>query len=150
MQKNAQTHPHSPHQPHVCPFWILATVFAALLVLTAITVYTATHVNMGEYNLMLAMAIAVIKGLLVALFFMHLWWDSLFNAIAILAGAAFLALFISFGVVDTYQYEPDVKPLGDVLTPAKIAEDAKSAEPAHEPGMPGESGGKAEPEKGHE
>ena len=141
------THPthHAKHEPHACPFWIIATVFAALLVFTALTVYTATEINLGEYNLILAMAIAVIKALLVALFFMHLWWDSLFNGIAILAGAAFLALFIGFSTTDTYQYEPDVQPLGDVLTPEKIAATAitvetHAAEPSHEPATDPETG----------
>ena len=100
--------------------WILIAIFGALLVLTVITVFTATQIDLGAYNLLLAMFIALIKGALVALFFMHLWWDSLFNAIALVAGLAFLALFISFSIVDTYQYEPSVLPLKDVLTPAKI------------------------------
>lgn len=116
----ADTHAHSTHEPHACPMWILIAIFGALLVLTVVTVFTATQIDLGAYNLLLAMFIAVIKGALVALFFMHLWWDSLFNAIALVSGLAFLALFISFSIVDTYQYEPSVLPLKDVLTPAKI------------------------------
>jgi cytochrome c oxidase subunit 4 len=125
-----KSHPatHDEHEPHACPFWILMTVFVALLILTGITVWTATQVDLGPYNLVLAMTIAVLKGLLVALFFMHLWWDHLINAIAIAFGAGFLALFITFSMMDTYQYEPDVKPLNEVLTTEMIRQTAIQSE----------------------
>lgn len=116
---HATPHAHA-HEPHAAPMWILLAVFGALLVLTGITVYTATHVELGEYNLLLAMVIAVIKGALVALFFMHLFWDSLFNGVALISGLAFLAVFISFSLMDTWEYQPQVLPLQQVLTPETI------------------------------
>ena len=120
---------HAAHEPHACPMWILLAVFGALLVLTGITVFTATQIDLGAYNLLLAMAIALLKGALVALFFMHLWWDSLFNSVALIAGLSFLALFIGFSIVDTYQYEPAVLPLNQVLTPAKLMGTSVGAAP---------------------
>ena len=61
------------------PLWLLAAVFAALLVLTCLTVAVA-QVDLGNLNLYLAMAIATLKAALVVLFFMHLFWDRPFNA----------------------------------------------------------------------
>jgi cytochrome c oxidase subunit IV len=46
-------------------------VFGALLVLTAVTT-GAAFVNLGPFNSAVAMAIAITKALLVALYFMHL------------------------------------------------------------------------------
>ena len=42
---------------HVVPLWLLAAVFGALLVLTCLTVAVA-HVDLGNLNLYLALAIA--------------------------------------------------------------------------------------------
>jgi cytochrome c oxidase subunit IV len=125
----ADTHTHAhAHEPHAAPMWILNGVFLGLLILTVVTVFTATQIDLGPYNLLLAMVIAVLKAALVALFFMHLWWDNLFNAIALIAGLAFLALFIGFSIMDTYQYEPTVLPLNQVLTVDKIKTTAVHAE----------------------
>src|SRR5687768_8926233 len=99
MTHQSHTHGHATHQPHAAPMWILLAVFGGLLVLTVLTVLTAQFVDLGPYNLLLAMVIAVIKGALVAMFFMHLWWDSLFNSVALIAGLAFLGLFISFSIM---------------------------------------------------
>jgi cytochrome c oxidase subunit 4 len=46
-------------------------VFGALLALTALTAAVA-FVNLGPFNVAVAMSIAVTKALLVALYFMHL------------------------------------------------------------------------------
>ena len=48
-----------------------ASVLAALLALTALTI-GVSYVDLGPFNTPLAMLIAAGKGLLVALFFMHL------------------------------------------------------------------------------
>jgi cytochrome c oxidase subunit IV len=120
MSDHSHTQPHAEHEPHAAPLWILGAIFAALLVLTAVTVLTGKFVDLGPYNLLLAMVIAIVKGALVALFFMHLWWDSLFNSIALVAGLAFLGLFIGFSIMDTHQYEPQVFPAAQVLTPEKV------------------------------
>ena len=50
---------------------LYATVFCALLALTATTV-AVSKLDLGEFNFIVAMTIAVIKGTLVAAFFMDL------------------------------------------------------------------------------
>jgi cytochrome c oxidase subunit 4 len=106
----ASTDPHAaPKQPHhhgvghVVPFKILFGVFASLTILTVIT-YAASLVNFGELNLVIALAIAVVKASLVVLFFMHLIWDRPFNAIVFIGCLIFVGLFISLALLDTHQY----------------------------------------------
>ncbi|MGN6370259.1 MAG: cytochrome C oxidase subunit IV family protein [Phycisphaerae bacterium] len=88
---------------HVVPFKILLAVFGSLVVLTIIT-YLASLVNFGEFNLVVALAIAVIKASLVVLFFMHLRWDRPFNAIVFVGCIIFVAIFLGFTLIDTTQY----------------------------------------------
>ncbi|MHC4994048.1 MAG: cytochrome C oxidase subunit IV family protein [Planctomycetota bacterium] len=91
---------HHEFEEHACPLWIICAVFGALLVLTVITV-AARYVELGDLNLPLAMAIAVVKASLVLAFFMHLWWDNKFNTIAIVSSIVFLILFIGLSILDT-------------------------------------------------
>jgi cytochrome c oxidase subunit 4 len=85
---------------HVVPLWLLAAVFAALLMLTGATVAVA-HVDLGNLNLYLAMAIATIKASLVVLFFMHLLWDRPFNAMVFIGCLLFVSLFIGITLTDS-------------------------------------------------
>ena len=68
---------------HIVSPMILVGTLVALLVLTFITV-AVTWVNLGEFNLWIAMIIATIKATLVVLFFMHLYWDKPINTVILL------------------------------------------------------------------
>lgn len=57
------------------PLGIYFAVFAALLVFTAITVAVA-YIDLGMFNIYIALTIAAIKALLVLLYFMHLRYTS--------------------------------------------------------------------------
>jgi len=94
---------------HVVPLKILVGVFGALVVLTVITV-SASYVNFGEFNLVVALAIAVLKASLVVLYFMHLRWDRPFNAIVFIGCLIFVGVFIGFTLIDTTQYHHSVSP----------------------------------------
>ncbi len=74
--------------------------FAALLALTALTVFVARH-DLGRWNAAVALTIAVAKALLVALYFMHLRKSS--GLVVLVAGAAFywLAILIALTLGDT-------------------------------------------------
>jgi cytochrome c oxidase subunit IV len=89
------------------PLSVLVAVFAALIFFTVITV-AATWLDMGPWSLILAMAIATVKASLVVLYFMHLRYDSGFNALIFIAALVFMALFISICLLDTLQYQPDI------------------------------------------
>jgi len=68
-------------------------VFGALVVLTIIT-WRVSYYDFGPANVFVALLIATAKASLVAAFFMHLRYDSLFNTLAFLAAFLFLGLFI--------------------------------------------------------
>lgn len=93
---------------HALPKWILLAVYAALLVLTAITV-AVSRLDLGQFNIWVALFVAVVKGSLVALFFMHLWWDSKFNGLILIAAFFFVALFIGLALLDSVSYQPNLK-----------------------------------------
>ncbi|MCB9831113.1 MAG: cytochrome C oxidase subunit IV family protein [Planctomycetes bacterium] len=97
-------HDHHNELAHVMPVKVLLGVFGALLVLTGATVWVATH-DLGRFDLSLALIIATVKAVLVALYFMHLRYDKVFNAIVFVVGILFVILFISLAVMDTGNYQ---------------------------------------------
>jgi len=105
MTETPNSHPHSGH---VVPVGVLLAVFFALTVLTVVTV-AATWVDLGEWNLAIAMVIATVKAALVALYFMHLRYDHPFNALILVTALAFLGLFISVTLLDTVEYQPALR-----------------------------------------
>ena len=94
---------------HVVPMRVLLAVWAALVVLTVVTV-AATWVDLGSLNLWLAMAIATLKASLVLLYFMHMRYDAPFNAVIFVAALLFVMLFVSFALIDTAAYQPEMIP----------------------------------------
>ena len=102
-QTMSQPPSESSHQiGHIVPLKTLFAVFVALTLLTVLTV-AASEVNFGEFNLVIALCIAVVKASLVVLFFMHLLWDKPFNAIIFVGCLVFVGLFISLTLLDTGQ-----------------------------------------------
>lgn len=115
---------------HILPLKVYLSVGAALLVLTAVTVWVSTF-DFGPYNLVVAMIIAAIKGLLVAFFFMHLFYDSKLYFSIFAFAIAFLAVFIVFTMFDTQAradiYEIQAQP----IQPKAAMYDNLPAAPAH-------------------
>lgn len=101
--------PALPPHVHVASVRALLGVWAALVVLTVLTV-GAARVDFGEANLWIALFIAVVKGSLVVLFFMHLLHDRPFNALIFIGAIVFVALFIGMTLVDTVAYQADLIP----------------------------------------
>ncbi len=89
---------HSAH--HIIPIKTYLGVFAALLVLTGVTV-GVSYIDLGGYNVVVALLVAGVKASLVAMFFMHLLYDSKLNLIIFLTSIAFLVIFITFTLFDT-------------------------------------------------
>ena len=84
---------------HVQPLRVYFGVFAALMVLTALTVFAA-FVNLGPANNFVALAIAVVKSTLVILFFMHVKGNTKLVPIIILSGVFFLFVLFLFLAAD--------------------------------------------------
>lgn len=93
---------------HVAPVKVLLGTWIALMILTVITV-AATKIDLGaNYNLAIAMAIAVVKATLVILFFMHLRYDKLFHSVMVIGGLLAAALFVGFALMDSGQYQQTI------------------------------------------
>ncbi len=71
---------------------LYATIFGALLVLTLVTAGVAFIDLGGELNSVVALTIAIVKALLVILFFMHVRYSS--RLTWVFAGAGFFWLLI--------------------------------------------------------
>ena len=74
-------------------------VFAALMVLTALTVFAAFQ-HLGVWNTPVALAIAVAKALLVAMIFMHLKGSPKLTIFVVLASVVWLLFLILITVSD--------------------------------------------------
>jgi cytochrome c oxidase subunit 4 len=92
---------------HVMPVTTLLAVFAALIMLTILTV-AATLVPTGAFEIWISLGIATVKAGLVAAYFMHLRYDNPVNALIFVFGLFFVALFLGFTLMDTHQYQPDL------------------------------------------
>lgn len=103
--------PDEPHEEHihVVSLPLLMAIFAALLVLTIATV-GAIFIDAGDLNIWIALAIAVVKAALVALYFMHLRWDSMFNGMVLITSLAFVAIFIGASITDSTEYRTNLTP----------------------------------------
>ena len=82
------------HQ-HIMSYGQLAAVLLALLVLTALTV-GVSYVDMGYFNVPMALVIASTKAALVLWYFMHVKQEGTVIRTSFLCTVGFLAIMISF------------------------------------------------------
>ncbi len=110
-------HSAAPAAPevHVVPIRVLVGVWLALIVLTVLTV-AASWVDFGHLvgepwlNLVGALTIAVVKGSLVALYFMHLRYENPFHGFILVTALAFVGLLIGIAMIDVQATRPDLIP----------------------------------------
>jgi cytochrome c oxidase subunit 4 len=86
---------------HVVPLKTYALVFITLLILTGLTTGVA-YIDLGRFNTVAALAIAVCKMLLVVLFFMHVKYMPGLTKIVVIAGFFWLAILITFTLSDEF------------------------------------------------
>lgn len=110
-----ESHGHEEHHGevgHLVPARYLVATCLGLLVLTGVTVAVAkvdfAAYGLPDMNIIIALAIAVVKASLVCLFFMHLFWDRPFNAFVLVGSIAFVGIMISFAMTDTFEYRDDI------------------------------------------
>ena len=95
----SQSEAHAEHH-HVTPFWSMLWVFAILLVLTALTVWTSRIPMSETTHIVMAIVIAVVKSALVFGFFMHLLYDRAMNTVVVIASLFGVFLFLGLTVID--------------------------------------------------
>jgi cytochrome c oxidase subunit 4 len=103
---------------HIVPTRLYVLVFAALLLLTALTVvagfYDLGGGRLHYANAVVALTIAVSKATLVVLYFMHVRWSSRLTWVFVGAGVFWLMVLIVLTLSDvlTRQWIPALPPWG--------------------------------------
>lgn len=151
MNTDAQHTDSHDHVGHVVPLWILIGIAGILMVLTWLTLEVTKYDFGPSMNLLIAMLIAFVKATLVALFFMHLWWDRPINGVVFLSALFFVSIFVLFALLDKGEYKPNVDAYWAANAPAKNVEnwetvkaraaaekaaDSESAEESHSEAKP--------------
>lgn len=84
---------------HVVSRKLYLTIFLALMILTALTVWVANY-DLKQWNAVVALTIAVIKGLLVVLYFMHVRYSSRLTMVFVAAGFIWLIIMVALTLSD--------------------------------------------------
>jgi cytochrome c oxidase subunit IV len=87
------------HTEHIVPRRTFYAVFAVLILLTVLTTGVA-FVDLGPFNTVAALTIAVLKMLLVALFFMHVKYSGLLTKVVVGGGLFWLLILIGLTMQD--------------------------------------------------
>jgi cytochrome c oxidase subunit IV len=100
---------HAGHSEHIVPVWVYVSVFLALLVLTGLTTGVA-FIDLGPFNTVGALFIAVVKMLLVVLFFMHVRYNKGLSRIVIIAAFFWLGIMIALTLGDELTRKWEMNP----------------------------------------
>jgi cytochrome c oxidase subunit IV len=112
---------------HVSPVSLYLTIFAALMILTGVTV-AAAYLNLGQFNFAVAIGIAGFKASLVIWYFMHVKYQSHLTKLTLALGLFFLAILLGMSLIDymsryNFRGEPPLPPANpaSVIAPAPPA-----------------------------
>ena len=92
---------HAKHEQHIVPVPIYLGVFITLIVMTWVTAYVST-IDLGRWNIFVALAIAMFKASLVILFFMHVKYSSKLTKMIVGAGFFWLILLLFITMADIW------------------------------------------------
>ncbi len=95
---HAENEHYSP-ESHVVPISLYVGIWATLMVCTALTVFAAS-VDLGVFNIVVALLIATLKGTLVVLFFMHLRYSTKLTMVTVIAALFWLFIMFSLTLTD--------------------------------------------------
>jgi cytochrome c oxidase subunit 4 len=87
------------HTNHIVQPGTYTAIILTLLTLTALTV-VAAYVNLGPFNIVVALAIATIKATLVVLFFMHAKFVPRRTQLIIISGVFWLIILLFMTLSD--------------------------------------------------
>jgi cytochrome c oxidase subunit 4 len=90
-----------PIEHHIVPKRIYLAVFFALIILTWVTTYVST-LDLGRWNIFVALAIAIFKASLVVLFFMHVWYSTRLTKMIVMASLFWLILLLFLTMADIW------------------------------------------------
>jgi cytochrome c oxidase subunit 4 len=84
---------------HVPSLKLYFTVFAILMVGTAVTVLVAFY-DLGPLNNVMMLTIACVKAMFVILYFMHVRWSSRLTWLVVASGFVWLLIMFTFTMTD--------------------------------------------------
>jgi caa(3)-type oxidase, subunit IV len=84
---------------HIVSPKIYVAVFLALIFFTGLT-YSIALMNLGPFNAIVAITIAMIKTMLVVLFFMHVKYSPKMTKVSIISGFFFLLILLALSMTD--------------------------------------------------
>jgi cytochrome c oxidase subunit 4 len=111
MEQHGQEHHHhmphlemGPSEPthtevHIVSPMIYLVIAGCLLILTAATT-AISYIELGEFNAVVALAIAVLKATLVVLFFMHVKYSSRLTKLTVASGLFTFLVLITMTMTD--------------------------------------------------
>jgi cytochrome c oxidase subunit 4 len=92
---------HEEHEHHIVSPMVYVVILLALLVGTGLTVW-ASYIDLGIFNPILAIGIAVCKATLVVLFFMHVKYSSKLTKLTVGAGVFTFIVLIGMTLSDYF------------------------------------------------
>jgi cytochrome c oxidase subunit 4 len=87
------------HTEHIVPPSTYLVIIFTLLFLTGLTVFAA-YINLGRFNIVVALGIATLKATLVVLFFMHAKYSPKRTKLVIMAGIFWLIILLFMTLSD--------------------------------------------------
>jgi cytochrome c oxidase subunit IV len=79
--------------------WLYLGILVALVIGTCLT-WAIAFVDLGKWNPVIALTIAVVKAVLVILFFMHVYYSSKLTKLTVAAGFFWLMIMITMSLSD--------------------------------------------------
>jgi cytochrome c oxidase subunit 4 len=86
-------------QTHIDSAWTYVWVLVALMVATVVTTAVA-YVDLGPFSVVVALAIACTKMILVALFFMHIRHSTKLTKLVVVGGLLWLLILLLLTLTD--------------------------------------------------
>jgi cytochrome c oxidase subunit 4 len=90
---------HSEASHHIVPIPVYVGVFLALIVGTIVTTLVA-YIDLGPFNIVIALFVAVCKATLVILFFMHVKYSPLLTKLVVICGVFWLIILLTMTETD--------------------------------------------------
>jgi cytochrome c oxidase subunit 4 len=90
---------HTDHTHHIVPVPVYIGVFLALIVGTIVTTAVA-YIDLGQFNIVVALLVAVAKATLVILFFMHVKYSPRLTKLVVISGIFWLIILLTMTETD--------------------------------------------------
>ncbi len=88
----------SEHE-HIFSYKVIVIIWLVLVVLTGVTI-SVSYVDLGAFNIWVALGIASTKSALVISFFMHMKYERPIFKLCLLVALCILAIFVGFTFFD--------------------------------------------------